>query len=69
MKNAADIASVMDEYYKLGYARKPEAMKTNLFGDNYDENFHRLADYGALMAKADAINQKIPADRRDALTL
>jgi hypothetical protein len=64
-----EIGTLMDRYYRLGFARKPEsiAREPNIFSiDNYNEAFHRLADYGALLRDAQAIAQKIPTDRADA---
>jgi hypothetical protein len=58
------IAGVMSRYYRLGFARKPEAMDRTSF--NPAESRQRLADYDALLSAAEAINNRLPADRHDA---
>jgi hypothetical protein len=64
---AAPIAEVMDQYYRLGFARKPEGMTTDLFSlTNYQEADRRLADYQALFRKADSIRRFLPRERLDA---
>lgn len=68
-ERGAEIAAMMDRYYRLGFARKPEsiAREPNIFSvDNYNEAFYRLADYGALLRDAQVIGQKIPQNREDA---
>jgi hypothetical protein len=64
---AAPIAEVMDQYYRLGFARKPEGMTPDLFSlTNYQEADRRLADYQALLRKADGIRRFLPRERLDA---
>ena len=64
---AAPIAEVMDQYYRLGFARKPEGMHPDLFSlTNYQEADRRLADYQALLRKADGIRRSLPKERLDA---
>ena len=58
------IAGVMSRYYRLGFARKPEAMDTVSF--NPAEAVQRLADYDALVQAAGELNGRLPANRRDA---
>jgi hypothetical protein len=66
-KWAAEIAGVMDQYYRLGFARKPEGMRTDLFSlTNNEEADRRLADYRALLQKAEAIHSRLPKERLDA---
>ncbi len=63
---AADIADVMDEYYQLGFQRKPELMETGIFSTvNYGEAQHRLAAYKDLLNRATAISDRLPAEKRD----
>ncbi|HVT89268.1 MAG TPA: glycosyl hydrolase 115 family protein [Tepidisphaeraceae bacterium] len=66
---SGEISSVMDKYYRFGFARKPESLYRDpaCFSlTNYDEAQLRLADYSQLLAKVDSISQKIPAERKDA---
>lgn len=58
------IAGVMSRYYRLGFARKPEAMDNTSF--NPAEAGQRLADYDSILEAAEGINDRLPADRRAA---
>jgi hypothetical protein len=67
--HADEIAAVMDKYYRLGFARKPESLYRNptaFSAANYHEAEVRLAEYQKLTADAEAINDKLPKERRDA---
>ncbi|HEX8070246.1 MAG TPA: glycosyl hydrolase 115 family protein [Pyrinomonadaceae bacterium] len=75
--HAAEIAAVMAEYYRLGFARKPEHLQWHLPGeparasdftsvDYGDEAQARLDAYDALTARADRLNAALPARLRDA---
>jgi hypothetical protein len=76
-QHAPAIAEIMDEYYRLGYARKPEhmgwhtssrspVMRTAFSPVNYgDEARRRLDQYAALTQKADAVYDKLPAEYKD----
>ncbi|MGA2231247.1 MAG: glycosyl hydrolase 115 family protein [Tepidisphaeraceae bacterium] len=61
---APAIAKVMATYYRLGFAQKPEAMDTMSF--NRDEAIQRLKEYDAVATEAQAINDRLPRDKRDA---
>lgn len=61
---APAIADVMTRYYRLGYARKPEALDLTSF--NPAEATQRLADYDALLKSAQEISGRLPAEKRDA---
>src|SRR5437773_2086078 len=76
--HAREIAAVMDQYYRLGFARKPEFLQWNLVNekprpsdltavDYGDEVARRLAAYDALMKEADRLYEKISPSQRDAL--
>jgi hypothetical protein len=76
-ERAAEIAAVMDEYYRLGFARKPEHLQWHLPNeqprlsdlsaiDYGDETQARLDAYDALMARADRLYAALPAHKRDA---
>jgi hypothetical protein len=67
----------MDEYYRLGFARKPEHMQWHLPGEPYrpsefahfdygDEAGARLDAYDSLMSRASRLYPKIPAALRPA---
>jgi hypothetical protein len=68
-EKAASIAAILDQYYRLGFARKPESLHRNpaaFSAANYHEAEQRLAEYRKLMADADEMAAKLPEGRRDA---
>jgi glycosyl hydrolase family 115 (putative glucuronidase)/glycosyl hydrolase family 115 len=76
-QHASEIARVLDQYYRLGFARKPEFLQWNLINekprlsdltavDYGDEVEQRLDEYDALMKEADRLYEKIPPSQRDA---
>lgn len=65
-EHAADIAAILDEYYRLNFPAKPEHLLLTRFTANYGEIDTRLDRFAALVAKTDALYEKIPAAQRDA---
>jgi len=72
-QNALEIAAIMDEYFRLGFQRKPEHLQWYLPGENPRrsdlsdaEKHQRLDDYAKLRARAEAAYIKIPQIKRDA---
>lgn len=77
-KNARQIADIMMEYYALAWERRPEFMgfgqtepttpnrPTGYLQSGGDEARRRLDRYAAIVARAEALAQAMPADRRDA---
>jgi hypothetical protein len=76
--NAHEIAGVMETYYRLGFARKPEFLQWNLVNeaprrsdltpvDYGDEVQRRLDDYESLMKRADRLYDEATPSQRDAL--
>ncbi|HEX8142509.1 MAG TPA: glycosyl hydrolase 115 family protein [Pyrinomonadaceae bacterium] len=74
---ASEIAAVMNEYYRLAQARKPEHLQWYLPGetprpsefshiDYGDEAQARLDAYASLLARVNRLNAAMPADRKDA---
>src|SRR5215207_6351566 len=74
---AEEIASVMDGYYRLGFARKPEHLQWHLPGEAYrpsefahfdygDEAQARMDAYDSLLVRASNLDPKIPAGLRAA---
>ena len=74
---AHEIAEIMEEYFRLGYARRPEhlvqysrrePLRFSWFSiDNYnDEAQRRLDRYERIARRAEAVHRQIPTDRRDA---
>jgi hypothetical protein len=74
---AEDVASLMEGYYRLGYARKPEHMQWYLPGEPYrpsefahfdygDEAQARMDAYDALMTRASNLYPRIPPALRPA---
>jgi hypothetical protein len=65
--DAAAIGDVLNRYYRLGYARKPEAMDSDSFSlVNYDEARTRLSEYRKLDDDARAISDRLSPRQRDA---
>ena len=75
---AREIAGVMEEYYRLGFARKPEFLQWNLVNekprrsdltpaDYGDEAQRRLDDYEALMTRVDRLYNEASSPDKDAL--
>ncbi len=65
-EHAAEIAWVMDEYYRLNYTAKPEHLLNAQFSTNYDEIAQRLHRFAALVAKTDALHSQLRPEQRDA---
>jgi glycosyl hydrolase family 115 (putative glucuronidase)/glycosyl hydrolase family 115 len=70
---ANEIADVMDEYYRLGFARKPEHLQWYLPGNtprkselSEADTLERLSKYGNLRKQAEAINARIATTKKDA---
>jgi hypothetical protein len=69
---AAEITDIMNTYYHLNYARKPEVMDETLLVpnfsfDNYgDEGQQRIDQYVALEKRATAVYNSLPANLKDA---
>ncbi|KQN06828.1 glycosyl hydrolase 115 family protein [Sphingomonas sp. Leaf25] len=70
---AGDIAAVMDEHHRLNFARRPEHLqwwlpeqKARASAMPQDEVAARRAAFAALVARVDAIEPQVPAERRDA---
>ncbi len=76
--HAREIARVMEQYYRLGFARKPEFLQWNLLNekprpsdlttsDYGDEVQQRIDAYEALMREADRLYEIIRLSHKDAL--
>ena len=75
--HAREIATLMDQYYRLGFARKPEHLQWNLPNekprssdltsfDYGDEVKRRLDDYHTLMLRTNRLYDRMPSKQRDA---
>ena len=65
--NAADIADVMTAWTRFNGRRKPELVDARTYSTfNYREADRIVADYDAVVKKAEAISKRLPADKRDA---
>jgi hypothetical protein len=65
--NAPELVSIMAEYYRLNFQRKPEHMgfpANNLF--SIDEAAQRLAAWQSLSARVDAVENNLPPEAHDA---
>jgi hypothetical protein len=65
-KYAADIADILAKYAKYNARRKPELLDANTYSLATGEWAGVVAEYNQLLARAEAINQKLPAADRDA---
>lgn len=70
--HAREIAALMDQYYQLGFARKPEHLQWNFANEKPKpteltsvEVQRRLDDYDALMSRANQLYAVIPSNQRD----
>ena len=66
--NAAEIADIVMRYYQINIARRPEFMGKATFNSvNYgDEGQKRLDDLNALLTRATAVSDSLPANKKDA---
>jgi hypothetical protein len=65
--NAPELTSIMAEYYRLNFQRKPEHMgfpANNLFSS--DEAAQRVEAWQRLSARADAVGKHLPPESHDA---
>ena len=72
-ERAAEIASIMNEYYRLGFQRKPEHLQWYLPGEtprpsslSSSERRDRLNAYAQLRKRADEIYGMMPPGKKDA---
>jgi hypothetical protein len=65
--NAVEIADIVMRYYQINIARRPEFMAKNTFNYvNYgDEGQKRLDDLNALLTRATAVSDSLPANKKD----
>jgi hypothetical protein len=70
---STDVADIMDKYYRLGFARKPEHLQWYLPKEtprrsdlSETEAALRLEDYAALVRRAEAFYELMPAAKKDA---
>ena len=65
-KYAADIANILAKYAKYNSRRKPELLDEKTYSLATGEWAAVVSDYNQLLARAEAINQKLPAADHDA---
>jgi hypothetical protein len=65
-KYATDIADILAKYAKYNARRKPELLDANTYSLATGEWATVVAEYNTLLARAEAINRKLPATDRDA---
>jgi hypothetical protein len=70
-RDSAEIASIMDIYYRLGFQRKPEHLQWYLPGEtpqpsdlNEAETRKRLDDYNAIRKQAENVYSRLSADKK-----
>jgi hypothetical protein len=65
-KHAVEIADIISKYSKYNGRRKPELLDANTYNlQNYNEAERVTADYNKLLARAEKINNDLPAEYRD----
>ncbi|MBO0359173.1 glycosyl hydrolase 115 family protein [Hymenobacter sp. BT186] len=65
-KHATDIADILAKYAKYNARRKPELLDANTYSLTTGEWATVVAEYNALLARAEAIEKQLPAEVRDA---
>ena len=65
-KYAKEIADMISKYSKYNGRRKPELLDANTYSFNYAEWNGVVEDYNKLLKRAEEVNEKLPADYRDA---
>ncbi|TAK93434.1 MAG: hypothetical protein EPO07_18130, partial [Verrucomicrobia bacterium] len=65
-EHATEIATIMDEFYRLNYGAKPEHLHLTAFSTNYHELEQRLQHFSDLVKRTDALFAKLPAEKKDA---
>lgn len=72
-KNASEIADIMDEYYRLGFQRKPEHLQWHLVNEQKkksdlteEETLARLERYEQLVSKTDELERTVPGHKKAA---
>jgi hypothetical protein len=65
-ENAKEIAAILDEYYRLHYAAKPEHLLKAKFTNNYNEKTDRMQRFAKLVERTNALYEKQPKELRDA---
>ncbi|MBW0177921.1 glycosyl hydrolase 115 family protein [Sediminibacterium sp.] len=63
---AKEIAGIMTKYGKYNGRRKPELLDANTYSFNYNEWPTVVNEYKTLLQEAEIINNKLPAEKRDA---
>jgi hypothetical protein len=71
---APEIAAILDEYFRLGFARRPEhlvqyragTLSYSWFDHDSDEARRRLDRYADIARRAQAVYDRLPRERRDA---
>jgi len=73
-EHSVEIAEILDQYYRLGFQRKPEQLQWHLPTEpqrtsdlTNTEKLNRLDEYAALRKRADALYMKMPSEKKDAL--
>jgi hypothetical protein len=65
--HASEIAGIISAYTRFNGRRKPELLAPNTYSlVNYDEAEKVVTEYAALADQAEALNQKLPPESRDA---
>lgn len=64
--DAAEIAAVMDEYYRLNFAVRPEHLAAIQLSSESKSSKCRLARFARLVERTDALNARVKSEKKDA---
>lgn len=74
VEHSVEIAEILDQYYRLGFQRKPEHLQWHLPTEpqrasdlTNTEKLNRLDEYSTLRKRADALYAKIASEKKKAL--
>src|SRR5262249_5592549 len=66
-KHAVEIADIISKYTKYNSRRKPELLDDRTYSINYFHEFENvITEYNELLARAEKINDALPAEYKDA---
>jgi hypothetical protein len=65
-EHAAEVAGILDEYYRLSVIRRPEHLNSAHFSATYGENERVRQRYGQVLARAEAVELKLAPELKDA---
>lgn len=64
--HAAEIAAIMDEFYRINFGAKPEHLRLTKFSANYGEVEQRLERFAKLVKQTDSLYARLSPEKRNA---